>query len=146
MRVEQRATIADLALEVMARGSALARKGSIRFENAGDGSSVEIEGSARGKCQADAPGSSREMPIRIGLTFHANFAAGGFDPERTLGASEADVAGSGTDPSVARGNLLDFDAAAASAGNDFARYLRRADIAAPGFCVQALNRMDLQIP
>jgi len=80
VRLEQRAAIANLSLEVTAGDEALNRNGAVGSQGARDCSSVEIEGSLRRKLQANAPGSSADMPIGFGLAFYANFAAGGCDP------------------------------------------------------------------
>ena len=85
------------------------------------------------------------MPIRVGIAFHADFPAGAFNPHWSSGTAKDDVTRAGADPSVACGDLLDFDAAASCRGNDFARYMCSSDIAAAGFSVEAIDRVNLQI-
>ncbi|PYU23929.1 MAG: hypothetical protein DMG30_10170 [Acidobacteria bacterium] len=134
MRLEQRAAVANPAMELTAGDEALNRNGAVRsqvpaivlasrLKEACDGSFRPMLPEAVPICQsALGSPSTRISPLAVS----------------TLSAPLTPR--SVTSPEAA--SIRALPAAAASAGNDRARYMRRVDIAAPSFCVQALNRVD----
>src|SRR5260370_1136010 len=86
------------------------------------------------------------VSISIRCACHVDFAAGSVNSERAGGARERYVARAGTDSGVAPSDLLDFDASAAGVSGDFACDVRRLDITAACFGIEAFHRVDFQIP